>query len=134
MSSTMSNDITINRVSATWYAWGRQDAEHNPLVDVFAFADFYVAQRATAGQSIQDAFTTYVASVTPSRIRTSGVSTVKALRCLAHRLRVRPSLGPPGLWPLGDARAPDEQRLGLPLRGARVPHVPHLAAVRPAGP
>ena len=36
-----------------------------PLVDVFAFADFYVAQRATAGQSIQDAFTTYVASVTP---------------------------------------------------------------------
>jgi hypothetical protein len=65
MSNTMSNDINLNRVSATWYAWGRQDAEHNPLVDVFAFADFYVAQRATAGRSIQDAFTVYLASLAP---------------------------------------------------------------------
>jgi hypothetical protein len=61
---TMSNNsIEINRASATWYAWGRQDAEHNPKVDVFAFAEFYLAQRHTAGQSIQDAFATYVAGL-----------------------------------------------------------------------
>jgi hypothetical protein len=60
----MSNSNDNNdRLSATWYAFGRQDAAHNPLVDVFAFGVFYAEQRATAGQSIQDAFATYVAGL-----------------------------------------------------------------------
>jgi hypothetical protein len=62
MSNTNGNDI-LSVSQATWYAFGRQDAEHNPKVDVFAFGQFYAAQRATVGQSIQDAFATYVASL-----------------------------------------------------------------------
>lgn len=53
------NDATI----ATWYAWGRQDAQHDPRVDVFAFGTFYAEQRATAGRSVQDAFAAYVAGL-----------------------------------------------------------------------
>jgi len=49
-----------DKLAATWYAFGRQDAEHNPLVDVFDFGVFYAAQRHGRGQSIQDAFATYV--------------------------------------------------------------------------
>jgi hypothetical protein len=64
----MSNNDNID-YSAVWYAYGRQDAEYNPLVDVFAFATFYVAQRATRGQSVQDAFATYVAKVAKDEAR-----------------------------------------------------------------
>lgn len=57
----MSNDNNIQ--CATWYAFGRQDANHDPRVDVFAFGVFYDAQRGVTGQSIQDAFATYVAGL-----------------------------------------------------------------------
>ena len=54
-----------DKLAATWYAFGRQDAEHNPLVDVFDFGVFYASQRHGRGQSIQDAFVTYLASLAP---------------------------------------------------------------------
>ena len=44
-----------DRQSAIWYAWGRNDAERT-RTDVFAFGEFYVAQRSTRGQSVQDAY------------------------------------------------------------------------------
>jgi hypothetical protein len=47
-----------NRIAATWYAWGRNDAE-GTSTDVFEFADFYVEQRETRGQSVQDAYKTF---------------------------------------------------------------------------
>lgn len=57
-----------DKLAATWYAFGRQDAEHNPLVDVFDFGVFYAAQRTSHGRSIQDAFATYVEKVTNDEV------------------------------------------------------------------
>jgi hypothetical protein len=50
---------SVARTSATWYAWGRNDAE-GTTTDVFAFAAFYEAQRTSRGQSVQDAYKTFV--------------------------------------------------------------------------
>jgi hypothetical protein len=63
------NDIDSLHTSALWYAWGRQDAQHTPGVDVFAFADQYAAIAAAGGHrpSIQDAFATYVAGLVVER-------------------------------------------------------------------
>lgn len=56
---------SLARTSATWYAWGRNDAE-GTSVDVFKFAEFYEAQRTSRGQSVQDAFKTFVADLPAS--------------------------------------------------------------------
>jgi hypothetical protein len=61
---TISNE-QLERTSATWYAWGRNDAE-GTATHVFDFADFYVAQRTSRGQSVQDAYKTFVADVAPT--------------------------------------------------------------------
>jgi len=44
-----------DQLSATWYAWGRNDAE-GTSTDVFVFGEFYAAQRPVRGQSVQDAY------------------------------------------------------------------------------
>jgi hypothetical protein len=58
MATTYNNTPILDLTSATWYAWGRNDAE-GTTTDVFAFADYYVSQRPLRGQSIQDAYTTF---------------------------------------------------------------------------
>jgi len=58
MAITYNNTDILDRTSATWYAWGRNDAE-GTTTDVLAFADFYVAQRKSRGQSVQDAYKTF---------------------------------------------------------------------------
>jgi hypothetical protein len=54
---------TVARISATWYAWGRNDAE-GTSTDVFEFGKFYEAQRTSRGQSVQDAYKTFTKAFT----------------------------------------------------------------------
>lgn len=50
-----------NQTEGFYYACGRNDAQDARWVNPWVFAEFYDAQRATEGRSVQDAFEEFLA-------------------------------------------------------------------------